>query len=156
MTLDAEQMKDVGACIVQAFEHQLSNTFGQTKLDAMEFVFDLVLRQKPFMMVTQPGYEAIVHSVFTKETIRDFVLSMSYNFYTYWAGTDEDHKALAQTLALSAGYQVPSLIPKPITDHMATSEAAQSILVNNRWLCVLMLLPVWLQAPDPEAEKKAK
>ena len=156
MTLDAEQMKDVGACIAQAFEHQLKNTFGQTKLDAMAFVYDVVLRQKPFMMVTQQGYEAIVASVFQKDDIRDFVLSMTYNFYTYWASSTDDHESLAKTLALAAGYQVPSLIPKQITDYLATVEAAEKILVNNRWLCMLMLLPVWLEAPDPEAEKKAK
>lgn len=156
MTLDSEQMKDVGACLVQAFNHQIANTFGQTKHDVMEFIFDVVLRQKPFMMVTQPGYEAIISKIFTVETTRDFVLAMTYNFYTYWAGSDEDHQALAKTLSLAAGYQVPSLIPKILTDHMVTTDAAYNILINNRWLCVMMLLPVWLQAPDPDEEKKAK
>lgn len=152
MSLSSEELRDVGECFTQAFNHTMANTFGESKITATEFAYDIILRQHPWMMMTEQGQAAIISSVFGDQDVRDFVLTLAFNFFSYWGGERTQHEALAKTMAAASGFQTPTLIPKVINERMSTEESAESILINNRWLVCLLLMKVWIQAPDPESQ----
>lgn len=151
MELAAEDIREVGECFTQAFNHTLANTFGESKLKVMEFVYDVVLRKHPWMMLTQQGLVDLVSEVFGNVDVRDFVLTLTFNFQAYLGHGREFHEGLATVMGVASGYQVPSLIPKPVHERMVTDDVATSSLVNNRWLVCILLLKTWIQAPDPDA-----
>lgn len=148
MSFTTDEMITVGECVNQALGHQFTNTFGSTKEKCMKFVYELILRGKPTMLLTEAGLDDIESKVFGDAEIRDFVLELTYSFGVYWAGSESDHAALAAVVAQSVGINQASRIPKAISERMVTVEQAARLLTVNKWLVVLLLLFVWVEAPE--------
>jgi hypothetical protein len=148
MSFNTDEMTTVGDCVNQALKHQFANTFGATKEKCMTFVYDLILRGKPTMLLTDAGLDEIITKVFGDAEIRDFVLELTYSFSVYWAGSESDHSALATVMAQSVGVNLASQIPKAIAERMVTVEQATRLLAVNKWLVMLLLLFVWVEAPE--------
>jgi hypothetical protein len=157
MSISTERMIEAADVFKGSYDHVIQNTFGDTHNNVIKFVADIVLRTKPYLLLTHSGLSHIAETVFTNEEHRDFVLMLAFTFFSRFGGPDEDVSGLAYNLAKGAGQKTTSgeygLIPNQINERLITTEDAAMVLLENKWLMVLLLLQLFVNIPQEEAIK---
>jgi hypothetical protein len=108
-----------------------------------------------------------VETVFADEVLRDFVLTLTFVFFSRWGASDEKYAQLVETFAFSVSadvptsntgtLNVPSAIPPAILADLSKSDNVRSRLLANKWLATLLLIQLVVQMPDlSETKKRAR
>ena len=78
MGLSLEEMKDVETAILETYSHYEHNYPNFKSSELYQFLIQVVLSERAYMIVTPSGIEYFVREVFTKDEIRDFVLNFTF------------------------------------------------------------------------------
>lgn len=153
MPLHFTDMADVATVFQETFAHVTKNLEGSTAYEeVIKFCGHLVLFEKPYILVSSEGLPNAITMTFTRESVRDFVMTLSYNFFTRWGGSQEAIAALADNLSFGAGQaQVGRdlcAMPQPIAARLGEQEDTKTLLLNNRWLMVLLLIQAFISMPN--------
>jgi hypothetical protein len=162
--LNTTDMEEAATVFTQSLNHVLSNYLTESSKSVKEFVTHIVLKEKPYMMITEEGLPHIVELVFMNEIVRDFVLTLSSVFFSRWGNNDEQVLGLAGNIArgvsvLRVGDNVDianSVIPRQISERLMTEEMGSMLLYNNRWLICLLMLQIYVNFDIPALPKKPK
>lgn len=159
--LTTDEMIRVAEVFTGAFDHTLQLYIDDTRAIMRKFAAEILLWEKPYMLLTPEGASHCVNIVFGKELHRDFILMLSYVFFGRFGNDDMAVGALARNLARAATQQVPpmtgrqnqehgSIIPKAIYDRMPNYETATATLVSNRWLMIILLIQLFIVVELPK------
>jgi hypothetical protein len=167
MGFEVEQWREIAEVFGGSLDFVLTNVKrsyspeGQERIN--KFVYDFVITQKPYMLMTQLGEQGAVETVFSDELIRDFILTVGFQFFTRWGGSAERLNTLVESLAFAvsatdslAGDRRQNLIPGPILEDLPQESRALSVLRENKWLVVLLLMLLTVEIPLPPEAKKQK
>jgi hypothetical protein len=159
MALNVEEWNQVGEVFKGSLEHVLANsksfsTEAQDKIN--RFLLGFVMIEKPYMLATPAGVQHAVETVFTDEIVRDFVLTLVFVFTARWGSNSERFAELVESLAFAVSAQSPThiasspsknSIPSPILAELPKEEMVVPVLLENKWLVVLLLAQLTVQLP---------
>jgi hypothetical protein len=167
MALEVGDWIELGQVFKDSLEHVLRNAqaLEQATQDRIQrFVYVEAFYKKPYMLVTPQGVKSAIEMVFGDEILRDFVLSLTYHFYSRWGTTNEKFLHLVDTLAFAVSVDGPpasntalpyqSGIPPQVQDDMASSETVRPTLLANKWIVIILLLQLVVAMPDLKAPAK--
>ena len=158
-SLGSEAMADVIRIFVQATEHVLNNYLPESRPELDGFIAQMVLQEKPYMLVTDEGINRARMMVFAKESIRDFILSLSFSFFGRLASDENTLAGLAHTLADGTtfhGYGADAKLnrmPTEIADRLEATSTTADILKANKWLMVLLLIQLSISIKEPSKSR---
>jgi len=153
--LTMSEMVEVAEAVNDAYEFVMGNTYGESKLRVIKFVADLVLRQKPYMVVSREGFLALSGDVFSVEDHRDFLFTLYYAFASRWGMSAQRYSMLAANLAHSTmpviGVADVSGAPTAIAQRLASATETQALIEANPWLAVVLLLQTFIRVSPPKS-----
>lgn len=147
-------MAEVILTFTQATEHVMGNYMPDSRPEIEAFVAQMVLQEKPYMLVTYEGRERIKTLVFGKESIRDFVMTLAFNFFSRLACDENIITALAYALATGttfSGYGADAKqnqMPEAIATRLENTQPVTEILKANKWLMVILLMQLSIRMED--------
>ena len=150
MGLSSTQMIDVANTFQDAYAHVLNNLEGlSVKPTVISFTAGVVLTEKPYMLVTEEGIQRAIGLVFSREDIRDFVLTLTYTFFARWDAGPSSVRDLAENLAQGVGGVVGgnidlSAMPIEIQQRLMLRGDASELLQSNPWLMTLLLMQLFI------------
>lgn len=148
-TLTLSEMVEVAAALIEAYEHVMSNTYGDSRNRIVLFVADLVLRRKPYLVVSREGFLELSGLVFSNEDHRDFLFTLYYAFSSRWGMSQQRYSMLAANLAYSAcpvsGSAEVNGAPSVIAQRLASATETQALIEANPWLAIVLLLQTFIR-----------
>ena len=164
MALDAADWVEIGQVFKDSLNHVLQNAqaLEQPVRDRISrFVYVEAFYKKPYMLVTPSGVQSAIEVVFADEVLRDFILSLTYVFYSRWGTNNEKFQHLVETLAFAVSVDGPpdgpmaapyqSGIPPQVRDDLAKSDTVRPTLLANKWLVIILLIQLIVAMPDLKA-----
>jgi hypothetical protein len=161
MALSTEEWVDVGGVFKDSLDHVMQNSKAldqKAQERIMMFVHSTAIADKPWMLCTQLGIKRAVEVVFEDVVLRDFILQLSFTFFSRWGASGEKYAHLIETLAFAVSVNghdapngtllVPSAIPPAVADDMVTQQVALSALHANKWLVIMLLISLVVQLPE--------
>lgn len=136
-----------------AYEHVIGNLVGDTRIAIIGFVGQVVLKEKPYLLVTGEGLQHAIDLVFCNEQIRDFVLTLSYTFFARLGESSAHVRGLSENLARGVAQGSSAsprsvdycAVPKDLSSRFTPETEALELIESNKWLVVLLLLPLFIQ-----------
>jgi hypothetical protein len=162
MALDAVDWVEIGQVFKDSLDHVLKNAKAleqKSQERIIHFVYHNALYGKPFMLVTPMGVKNLVENVFSDVIVRDFVLQLSFVFYSRWGTDNAKYSQLAETLAfavsadveplgISGTASVPCSIPPAVLADLPKTDGVRATLASNKWLSVVLLIALVVQMPE--------
>lgn len=172
MNLNTEQM----VLAIQTFQDSLEYVLGnydQTNRDkALAFCGLLLMEEKPYLLVTTEGIQHAMKLVFTSASRQDFIMTLSFVFFSRWGHSPDDFSGLVENLARGATQSgVPIVVvaghesirsidyratPEAIADRLTEYEDARLILSANQWLVVVLMIQLCISIPAITSNGKQK
>lgn len=169
MALDAVDWIEIGQVFKDSLEHVLQNSQAlelATQERIQRFVYVEAFYKKPYMLATPAGVKGAIEMVFGDEVLRDFILSLTYHFYSRWGANNEKFQYLVETLAFAVSVDGPpdgtmavpyqSGIPTQVQDDLARSDTVRPTLLANKWLVIILLIQLVVAMPDLKAPTKGR
>lgn len=149
--LSTDSMVVAAKIFQESYLHVMNNYDQESKKAAVVFAAEIILRYKPYMMLTPDGVAHMQDLVFKKEANRDFVLMLAFTFFSRFSEGNEPVTQLAGNL--TQGVCINTMgnwdaVPKDISERLATPTEVLDILINNRWFMVLLLLQLFINIED--------
>lgn len=153
--LTIAEMVDVAVALNEAYEHVLENTYGNSRHVVVTFCAELVLRRKPYLLVTREGFTDMVSEVFGNDDHRDFLFTLNFAFGSRWGMTKERFSVLVENLAWSLcpvgiGAEF-SGAPAVIAQRLTSPEEVRPLLEANPWLVMILLLQTFIRVSPPKS-----
>lgn len=159
-SLGAVPMADVIRIFADSTEHLLGNYLPDARPELDAFIAAMVLQEKPYMLVTDEGVQRARIMVFSKETIRDFILSLAFNFFGRLAADENTLFGVARALADGTtfhGYGADAKfnrMPQEISERLEPTSSTVELLKANKWLMVLLLIQLSISVKEPPKSRK--
>lgn len=153
--LPLDEMKIVGQVFQESVNFCLDNATTEEEKNIHEFFLHLIMEVQPESMLTKQEVGDLQLKVFKNEHVRNFMMRLSYVFYSRWAASDEHITGLAQNLSrgftqtpYSQGLNQDALgnsgVPDDIMKRMPTRTEALARLTANPWLVLVCLVPLFM------------
>lgn len=125
----------------------IKNTSISNLEKVLSFLSSTVAKEKPYMLVTTEGVEHAIDVVFTDEVIRDFIFTLHATFMTRWSHDSDMYNSLLSNIASGVGIggykkDSQSAIPSPLNERLLSAQDAYTVLKDNNWLVMLILICV--------------
>jgi len=156
--ISIDEMINVGDVFIKSYNFILSNFVPESKKEIQDFTAGLVLREKPYMLVTKEGLPRAVNLVFSNEYIRDFIYSLEFAFFSRWGQSSNHVNGLMEILARGVGLANPdknNVTPNEINNRLTDETDAFEIIKHNRWLAMLLLIQLFVTV-DPNLINQSK
>lgn len=162
--LTTEEMQVLAETFQDSFKFMMTNAIGETKKRYTEFSARLVLQEKPYLLVTEEGLQHISGLVFSTPEIRDFILGLSFVFFSRQGFKEGQMDDLARALArgtssheyITNEEQRLDAIPKAIGSRMLSFNDVFPLLKANRWLMIVLLIQLFINVDVTEHTKQKK
>lgn len=152
-----EDMEVVVASMQEAYRHT-RNEFDidpnmREKIDG--FVVNFLLNYQVSSIVMPSSLDTLVREVFSNKLIRDFVLTLQFNFFSRWGEAAENFTSLTDNLSYGLGLSSEensqfSVIPKQLSEALPSQDDVRLILKANKWLVVLLILKTAITVPTKQ------
>ena len=163
MGLSTEEMAECGELINLAFLSVYSNSLSSNHEKLLKFTFGLIKEQVPHLLFSGQtrGMKQLNDLMFNDPTITDFVLKITFHFFSKFGNTLERYPQLVENLASGLGYLKPVesrdhqtvvATPPDFYERISSVEDVQALLLDNRWMVTMVLLMLYLMTPDDLAE----
>lgn len=149
-----EDMEVVVVSMQEAYRHT-RNEFDmdptlREKIDA--FVVNFLLNYQVASIIMPASLDTLVREVFSNKLIRDFVLTLQFNFFTRWGEASVNFTSLTDSLSYGLGLSSDeegqySVIPKQLRDALPSQDNVREVLKANKWLVILLVLKTAVTVP---------
>jgi hypothetical protein len=149
--IDTDKMISAAETFSDSYTHVMNNYVAETKNRILLFVMDIILREKPYMLVSREGLPAIMNTVFSSDEIRDFVFTLQFVFFSRWGGTASDVEGLVGNLARGVGIAnvgKVNAVPSDINARLSNETEVTELLTYNKWLCVILMLQLFVSLDE--------
>jgi hypothetical protein len=138
-------MHEVGECFIESYKFCMGSYINEGKISITEFVAELVLNNKPYLLTTQEG---VIHNsmlVFTNDSRRDFIFMLNYVFFSRYGHSDSDIDGLIGNIARGIAMRNKnSVMPIVLSDRLSDTNTAFNILKDNKWLVIIALIHLFI------------
>lgn len=110
--------------------------------DVIEFLLHVGTEYKLHTLMTNLGIDNCVNEIFTKERIRDFILSLTDRFYIELSGEDNE-KHLLDLIAnglINKKFNEFTRMPKEFFERIHSDINIPGLLSNNKWLVTIVMI----------------
>ena len=156
-TLNTDQIASCSQVFQESLSHVISNSIGDTRQHIQHFIANVILKEKPYLLVTEEGIQHAINLTFSDERTRDFVFMLSFTFFSRWGGTHQDIDSLSENLAIGVTHAYRghplNAVPTQIGDRLTSFEEAAQLISVNRWLIILLMLQLTITI-EPEKEQR--
>lgn len=146
--LTAEEMVEVAEVFQGSVQHTLSNYSPEGKASLVVFMVELIVKERPYQLVTPEGIAHAIDLIWTRDGIRDFILRLAFVFFSRWGHSDEEVSALARNIARGVAMIKPNeqlnAVPRPLGARLVDINAAQSLIDANPWLMIALMIPMFV------------
>ena len=143
-----------------AFEVAIKTVLDQYRDPALKeklllFIQNIVVQEKPWMWVSPEGQEHVVYLFMVDEFPRDFIMLLTYTFFSRWGEGKVKYTGL--TDALSWGCAADNddnvekeyvLMSKDLSARLSPLDSVKKYLRANKWLAVAMLIKLFVAPSD--------
>jgi hypothetical protein len=167
MPLTSDEWRDTAEVFTDSVEFVLNNVTGpneELRTRLTDFLMSLILADKPYLLASARGLDRAVDLVFADPDVCDFVLMVVFVFFSRWGASLERYTNLVESLAFAVAAD-PSSQPAPRQSLVATPfgiheslpdpALAQDLLLQNKWLSVLLLIHLFVVVPRPRRTPKS-
>lgn len=155
--ITSEEMVTVATIFQDSVKYVLEGYAPESRPKINEFIASIVMRERPYMLVTNTGIAHAATLVFSDDAYRDTILAIAFVFFSRWGGGNDGISALAQNLADGvSGDDMTgpnTAMPADVLRRLPIHNTTQAILANNKWLMILLMLILFIQVTAPEAKK---
>jgi hypothetical protein len=149
-SLTTEQMVVATSTFQESFTHVLGNYVGESREHIVKFVANIILREKPYMLVTEAGLQHAMQIAFgNNDAERDFLLMLTFTFFSRFGETDNPVKALSTNLARGVALgnnNDLNAVPEQLKKRLPIESDAHLVLEANQWLITLLMLQLCITA----------
>jgi hypothetical protein len=149
--LTTEQMVVATSTFQESVSHVLGNYLPESQASLKAFVAEMILKEKPYMLVTEDGIKHAMGKVFGLEGYRDFVLMVTFTFFARFGESDTPVRSLAGNLARAVSVSGSgsnndlSAVPLEMRRRMPSEQDVTATLESNQWLMTLLMLQLCVQ-----------
>jgi hypothetical protein len=174
MSLTTDEWRDTAMIFTESVEFALNNIAGpneEMRDRLTDFLMSLILAEKPYLLASARGLDHAVDLVFMDPDVCDFILMIVFVFFSRWAASPERYANLAESLAFAVAADTPHLLqssgflhpsrpasqphasqrlvatPVEIHESLPDPELAGDLLLQNKWLGVLLLIHLFVMPP---------
>lgn len=110
--------------------------------EIIEFLLHVGTEYKLHTLMTNLGIDQCVNEIFTKERIRDFILSLTDRFYIELSGEDnEEHMiTLISNGLINNKFNEFTRTPKEFFERIHSDINIPALLSNNKWLVTVVMI----------------
>ncbi len=151
--LDSTEMELVGTLFQEAVDFLFQSSNDKTKKNVLQFMIKRILGDIPTVQMSPNGVKELRNEVYNNIEVRDFLLNLSFVFFSRWAASDAQVLALAANLArgLSQGTFVGeniavSAVPDEVLNRLAKREDVFNLLASNQWLICVIMMPLFMSS----------
>lgn len=146
--LTGEEMREVGEVFIETVQHVLASYPPEGREGLQQLMMNFIAKYKPWAMVTPQGIGDLVEFVWTNSGFTDFLMMLSFVFFSRWGSSDEKIQALTNNLARGTGLVVRdenNAVPRQYSERLPDFSAAQSRIAANRWIAIALMLPLFIK-----------
>jgi hypothetical protein len=164
-TSDAFQvdMAEIGSIFIQAYAREAKSWSESALFDIERFIRHNVVECTHNAFITTTGIESIRNELFKVEIVSDFILSISFRFFSFWgrnqSGIDELNTILATSLTqpttddFSGDESNEVLLPIDYDSRYRNCNDMELVLKHNRWFTVICLIRLFIEVSSGVVEK---
>lgn len=110
--------------------------------EIIEFLLHVGTEYKLHTLMTNLGIDQCVNEIFTKERIRDFILSLTDRFYIELSGEDNEERmiTLISNGLLNKKFNEFTRTPKEFFERIHSDINIPALLSNNNWLVTVVMI----------------
>ncbi|WP_233874266.1 hypothetical protein [Paraburkholderia adhaesiva] len=166
MALTTDEWRDTAAVFTESVEFVLNNVAGpndELREKLTGFLMSLILADKPYLLAAARGLERAVDLAFEDPQVCDFILMIVFVFFSRWGASGERYASLVESLAFAVeadashlshaspapGVQRQELVATPPEIHESLPDPGltRELLLQNKWLTVLLLIHLFVVIP---------
>ncbi|MBB5409281.1 hypothetical protein HDG34_003222 [Paraburkholderia sp. HC6.4b] len=135
-----------------------------------DFLMSLILADKPYLLASAKGLDRAVNLAFVDPQVCDFILMIVFVFFSRWGASFSRYMHLVESLAFAVAGDAPFsppgsqttqrqvLVATPSEIHESLPDPAltQDLLLQNKWLSVLLLIHLFVGAPRAKRQKATR
>lgn len=163
MGLSAQEMVEVGEmfndAVMMAFDGQAAGNIEML----LNYIYTMQKKEVPTTLFSGKlaGTKRLLDLVFNDPAKRDFIMLISFQFYSKFGQTAERYPELVENLAEGIGFvkkpdtnKDPSLVMagEEYLNDMPSIEDVKDILTDNRWATIIALMMLYLMPMNGFAE----
>jgi len=141
-------MVEVATVFQEAYQHVLGNNIGDVKKELIVFVAGVVLKERPYVLVSHEGLPRAIELVFATNTHREFIFNLAFTFFSRWGGDDSDIQALAVNLARGVSQvnvdKGNNAVPEQYSRRLPSLADIKDLIGVNKWLMIVLMLQLFI------------
>lgn len=160
--LTHDQMEIIGQLFQEANGFCWEGAGENTKKQMIPFLINRIAADVTPAMMTPTGINRLREQVFGNAQIRDYILKLSYVFFSRWAVSDTAVKALAANLSRGLSqtpYDIEEksapVTPEDIMKRLGKREDIHLALISNPWLMIVVMIPLFISAAAFDGARRA-
>lgn len=108
----------------------------------IEFLLHVGTEYKLHTLMTNLGIDQCVNEIFTNESIRDFILSLTDRFYIELSGevNEENMVTLISSGLVNNKFNEHTRTPREFFDRIHSDINIPALLSNNKWLVTIVMI----------------
>lgn len=133
----------IESILIKSIDHILSNSSDDARIEIRNILGQLCLGYKPYLILNESNVKTLSDLIFSNEIYRDFIYSVysSFIFRLILNGINVDE--VIENIATSVSIQTSNnrtFANTDFTDMIPTINESESMLENNNWLFICMLI----------------
>lgn len=157
-------MITVAEVFQDSYSHVLSNIIGESKNKIIAFIFTIILQNKPYLLVNEEGIQHAIDIVFTDKEHTDFILTLTYVFFSRLGGDEKYVHEIVGNMARGLSVASPlqyktkamTLLPDEYSSRLGTYIVVEELLSCNKWLIVLLMLQLFISVDIKQIDQDTK
>lgn len=146
MALSRQDLLEINTIFTETVDTCMTNISSDDNLtEVKKYLFNVVLDTVPQSLMNDGELATLVKETFSKDIIANFILSLSFSFYSKAFSNEEDIKSFCEILANSISILPDKqndylLMPREYITRVYKEGNIYEVLINNKWLVVFLLL----------------
>ena len=164
---------DIKSIFKLALEQTISNYAETARLEISKLILHICGNVRSYMVVTDAGAESLSEEIFTNELYRDFIFNLLFNFCPRLSFTNPESEfnklinSFSFTLAIGEYVKTDfersrdtgehtNKLPEDILKRLPTKQMIRNLLINNKWLMMVLLISLYISIEDFESMTNEK
>lgn len=140
-------MEVVVAAMHEAYSHTRAefDTDPVLRGEVESFITHFLLSYQVASITMTSSLDTLVREIFGNKTVRDFVLTLQFNFFARWGEAAVNFTSLTDSLSYGVSMSGEEqaqfcLVPKQLREAVPSQSEVRDLLNSNKWLVTLLVM----------------
>lgn len=157
--ITSDEMREAAQVFLDALQYTLGNMPTEGQVPIKQFLAQLVIKEKPYLLVTQEGIAHAMELAWSNAAISDFLMRLSFAFFARLGHDDEFVDGLCGNLARGCALvardpQNLNAVPTAVAERLSDMAAATQLIRANRWLVVILMIQLFVTVGEENNSKR--